>query len=288
MTPDGRYVAFTSAANDLVPGDTNGIPDIFVRDLHSNTTTLVSVGAISTSRFLRPAVPRRRKSRRMAGTSPFTATATNLVPGVTTTGEIYVRDLIAGNTFWASASARSIFQSMTGGTNEVSCNFSISTNGQFVAFEACTNLPSGVIPRGIILRYHLQSNFTDVICSNAPVPAESFEDIHDLDMTPDGRFVAFVATVGNNSLTNTAIYLWDAQTGSNTLVSPDQNTGGPASGVCDSPVVSTNGQFVAFLSDGTNLVPNPLNRTSTMFISETCRPAPRLCWTRTQMARVSE
>ena len=78
-------------------------------------------------------------------------------------------------------------------------------------------------------------------------------------MTPDGRFVAFVATVGNNSLTNTAVYLWDAQTGSNTLVSPDQNTGGPASGVCDSPVVSTNGQYVAFLSDGTNLVPNPLN-----------------------------
>ncbi len=49
MTPDGRYVAFISAANDLVPGDTNGIPDIFVRDLQSNTTTLVSVGATSTS-----------------------------------------------------------------------------------------------------------------------------------------------------------------------------------------------------------------------------------------------
>ena len=73
----------------------------------------------------------------------FYSTATNLVPGVTTTGEVYVRDLVASNTIWASANARALFQSVTGGTNEVSCNFSISTNGQFVAFEACTNPPSG-------------------------------------------------------------------------------------------------------------------------------------------------
>src|ERR1035437_840173 len=48
MTPDGRYVAFVSAANNLVAGDTNGIPDVFVRDLRDNLTTLVSIGALST------------------------------------------------------------------------------------------------------------------------------------------------------------------------------------------------------------------------------------------------
>lgn len=259
MTPDGRYVTFVSAANDLVSGDANGIPNIFVRDLQSNTTMLVSVGATSTSSIAPTGSSETPEITPDGRYVAFYSTATNLVPGVTTTGEIYVRDLTTGNTTWASANARSIFQSMTGGTNEVSCNFSISTNGQFVAFEACTNPPSGVTSRGIILRYHVQGNFTDIICSNAPVPAESFEYIHNLDMTPDGRFVAFVATVGNNSLTNTAVYLWDAQTGSNTLVSPDQTTGGPAGGVCDSPVVSTNGQYVAFLSGGTNLVSNPLN-----------------------------
>jgi Tol biopolymer transport system component len=45
MTPDGRFVAFISAASNLVPNDTNGISDIFVRDLLNGTTTLVSVGA---------------------------------------------------------------------------------------------------------------------------------------------------------------------------------------------------------------------------------------------------
>ncbi len=49
MTPDGRYVAFVSEASDLVPGDTNRIADIFVRDLQAMATTLVSVGAVSTN-----------------------------------------------------------------------------------------------------------------------------------------------------------------------------------------------------------------------------------------------
>jgi len=40
MTPDGRYVAFISAATNLVTGDTNGIPDVFVRDLLSGSTRL--------------------------------------------------------------------------------------------------------------------------------------------------------------------------------------------------------------------------------------------------------
>ena len=33
ISPDGRYVAFASRATNLVSGDTNGIADIFVRDL---------------------------------------------------------------------------------------------------------------------------------------------------------------------------------------------------------------------------------------------------------------
>ena len=42
ISADGRFVAFESLASNLVPGDTNGNTDIFVRDTLSNTTTLVS------------------------------------------------------------------------------------------------------------------------------------------------------------------------------------------------------------------------------------------------------
>src|SRR4028118_1346466 len=43
ISTDGRFVAFSSYANNLVPGDTNDAPDIFVRDTLTNTTTRVSV-----------------------------------------------------------------------------------------------------------------------------------------------------------------------------------------------------------------------------------------------------
>ncbi|NKE70067.1 TolB family protein [Candidatus Manganitrophus noduliformans] len=40
---DGRYVAFESIASNLVPGDTNGVQDLFVRDREAGTTRRVSV-----------------------------------------------------------------------------------------------------------------------------------------------------------------------------------------------------------------------------------------------------
>ncbi len=258
MTPDGHYVAFASAANNLVAGDANNIPDVFVRDLQSNTTTLVSVGATATNATLLNNISDAPEITPDGRYVVFYSSATNLVPGVRSVNEIYVRDLIAGSTAWVSTNARTIFQSVAGTTNVASCNASISADGQFVAFETCTNTSSSPYARGIILRYDVSTGSTDLIHTNAYVPMESFENIHDLDMTPDGRFITFVGNIGNTTGTNTAIYLWDSQTGTNTLVSSDLGNTGPVGGICDSPLVSSNGQYIAFTSDATNLTANPL------------------------------
>src|SRR4051794_29407388 len=45
LSGTGRYVAFTSSASDLVPGDANGVDDVFVRDRRRGTTRLVSVSS---------------------------------------------------------------------------------------------------------------------------------------------------------------------------------------------------------------------------------------------------
>ena len=45
ISADGRYVVFDSYASNLVPGDTNGINDVFVRDLLTGTTEIVSVNS---------------------------------------------------------------------------------------------------------------------------------------------------------------------------------------------------------------------------------------------------
>jgi hypothetical protein len=267
MTPDGRYVAFTSAATNMVANDTNGIADVFVRDLQAGTTTLVSVGAVTNSN---PPTAFTAVSSESPEITPdgryvvFYSTATNLVPGVMTAGEIYIHDLVAGNTIWASTNARAIFNSTIGGTNVVSCNYSISDDGQFVAFEVCTNPASGSSARGIILRYSTVTGLTDIINTNASVQLLSYELIHDLAMTPDGRFVVYVA---GSSATN-SIYCWDAQSGMNTLVSVSTDNSTPANGVNDSPVISANGQFVAFTSTGTNLVNNSLTGSCHIYVRD--------------------
>lgn len=252
MTPDGRHVAFVSAATNLVAGDTNNIPDVFVRDRQAGTTTLVSLGAITTSPHSSPTwfgseSPEITPDGRYVA---FYSAATNLVPKGNIGGGIYVRDLVAGKTVWASTNASAIFKSVTGASSIVACNLSLSDDGQFVAFEACTNSSASSAPAGIILRYSLQTGLTDIINTNAYVPRTPAGLVHDLAMTPDGRFIAYGAGRSNTN----AIYLWDAQTGANTLVSVGLDNVSPANGFSDAPAISDDGRFVAFISSATDLV----------------------------------
>ncbi|MDB6112114.1 MAG: hypothetical protein JWR69_3864 [Pedosphaera sp.] len=254
MTPDGRYVAFVSAASNLVTGDVNGIADVYVRDLQAGTTTLVSVGAKSTNltRFVSSSeAPVITPDGRYVA---FYSTATNLVPGLLTAGEIYVRDLTAGTTFLASANARTIMQSVRHTTNATSYNQVISADGQFVAFEASPNLAT----TGIILRYSLATGLTDLVSTNANVAIADYEDIESLTMTPDGRFIAFVANTNGTSGATTCINLWDAQTGLTTLVSGNLSNSVPVNSTCDWPAIDPSGRYVAFLSSSTNLTTNAL------------------------------
>jgi len=256
MTPDGHYVAFVSAATNLVAGDANKITDVFVRDLQSSTTTLVSVGATSTNSTALTSSSESPVITPDGRYIAFSSTATNLMPGVTTAGEIYIRDLTTAQTTWASVNARSVAYSLLGTSNVVFYCPSISSDGNFVAFETATN-SSSFNANGLILRQNMQTSGTDIMGTNANVISAPLGDFYTLDMTSDGRFIAFVANVaGNSPAVNTAIYLWDAQTGTNALVSMNRDTGLVSDGICGSPVVSSNGQFVAFIGSGTNLAAN--------------------------------
>jgi hypothetical protein len=42
ISADGRFVAYRSAASDIVPGDGNGVPDLFLYDRQTGVTTLLS------------------------------------------------------------------------------------------------------------------------------------------------------------------------------------------------------------------------------------------------------
>src|SRR5258706_456378 len=126
ISANGRYVAFWSFSTNLVPGDANGFPDVFVHDRQSGTTELVSVAtgrAQGDGLSIAPSIS--ADGRYVA----FESTATNLVAGDTNGWfDVFVRDRQNGITELVSIS--------TGGAqgNSVSYGPMISADGRYVGF----------------------------------------------------------------------------------------------------------------------------------------------------------
>lgn len=78
ISADGRYVAFHSSAGNLVPGDTNGVPDVFVHDRGTGQTSRVSVASDGTQANGSSAYPSTLADGRYVA---FDSGASNLVPG---------------------------------------------------------------------------------------------------------------------------------------------------------------------------------------------------------------
>jgi Tol biopolymer transport system component len=246
MTPDGRYVAFSSAASDLVTNDTNGIPDVFVRDLTEGATVLASPGATAVGIGSGSKSPEITPDGRYVA---FLSSARNLVAQPTSTREAYLRDTLLGVTYLASVGAHDWI-----GSNSEVYSHQLSADGRYVAYQANSAMLAN---SAFILRYSLASGLTDLVTSNAVTPIWGQREVRTLDMTPDGRFVAFVgrpdATV---QTTNQPVFRWDGQTGITILASPDLINSPPAPGMADWPVIDPTGQFIAFASSAAYLTTN--------------------------------
>jgi Tol biopolymer transport system component len=135
ISADGRYVAFTSAATDLVPGDANGHTDVFVRDRVAGTTVLASVSTLGAQADADCLAPRISADGRCV---VFHSVATTLAPA---NGDLYddvfVRDLEHGTTERVSVA-------LAGDPNGASDMPSISGDGRCVAFRSmASNLVAG-------------------------------------------------------------------------------------------------------------------------------------------------
>ena len=134
LSTDGRYVVFASSATDLVSGDTNGKEDVFLRDMVTGTTTLVSVGTGVNDGD--------SDSARVSDDGKFVvfeSDATNLVAGDTNgENDLFVRDLVAGTTTRVSVgyeNGNNNQEAALGGTSGV-----ISADGTKVVFVTSSSL----------------------------------------------------------------------------------------------------------------------------------------------------
>jgi Tol biopolymer transport system component len=265
MTPDGTCVAFISAATNLVAGDTNGIPGVFVRDLITQTTSLVSVNAVGNgsppaATMDTPVIT--PDGRYVA----FFSTATNLAPGVpaTTQGEIYVRDLLAGTTTWASTNAAMTVSNLLHLISMPSTHPVLSDDGRYVAFK--TGWTNGTVSPGgsgvaavIFFLYDSVNGTTTILSTNGYAPWANCDDVYGPAMTPDGGFVAFVQREPAGSTNYSSVRLWNQQTGTNVLVSANPGGLWPTNSTSHTPALSQDGRYVTFLSDATNLVSNTVS-----------------------------
>ena len=244
MTPDGRYVAFISAATNLVAGDANGIADVFVRDLVNGTTRLISTDASGVD----VSAPVMTPDGRFVAYVITTPTGSYSSP----TGEVYVCDLVSNVTIWASTNAANITKSalnLNFGSSAVCYHPAISDDGQHVVFKA----GAGAGP-AMVFRYDATNGVVTAISSNGVSPWPQNDDVYGPEMSPDGRFIVFVAT--NQSAACYSVQLWDSQAGTNLTVSVAQDGSLPTNSISDSPAVSADGRYVVFMSSATNLTAN--------------------------------
>jgi len=288
VSADGRYVAFVSAAANLVPGQDGraGIPDVFLRDRVAGTTVLVSRSAASAT------VPANSGAggalvspdgRFVAWSSNATDVVAGQPGGSNPPSNVFLFDRLSGTNqlvgpgdrpgafspdgrFLAYVGTNVFLYDLTAKTVRIlgAASYSgtarpaISADGRFIAFESNV------------------SNATRIAVSDRV--AGTLEDLgagYLPSISADGRYVGFLSDspsrVPGQVDTNNSIdaFLYDRSTHATVLVSRSQtsalqagNRGLPGQQLAVSP----DGRYVAFISRSSDVVPNQASTLENLFL----------------------
>lgn len=199
IAADARAISFASAATNLVEGDTNRVPDVFVRVPSTRRTDRVSVSSSERQQNRAVAAPFTQVSdlSRDGRYVVFESDATNLVrPDANRRTDIFRRDRRSGRTTLVSVDSYG-FQ----GNND-SFAPTITPSGQFISFQSfATNLAPGGGPREDIFVRDLSNRTTSVVNVPATGGRRSRELVQQLLQRPslsnNGTVAAFTSTARN-------------------------------------------------------------------------------------------
>ena len=266
ISADGRYVAFYSYASNLVPGDTNGKGDVFVRDRQTGQTTRVSVDSAGGQGYGQSVDP----SLSADGQSvAFASDAPNLVAGDTNNfADVFVHDHQTGQTTRVSVG------SSGNQANMLSQEPSLSADGRYVAFYS---LASNLVPGDTngsddVFRHDCQTGQTTRVSVDSAGAQGNGESVHP-SISADGRYVPFSSAAANLVAGDTNgsydVFVHDCQTGRTTRVSVNSagKQGNEDSWESPSPI-SADGRYVAFYSYASNLVPGDTNSNEDVFVRD--------------------
>lgn len=285
ISVDGRYVAFVSAASNLVSGDRNSVEDVFLRDRVARRTTLVSVtssGRRGNGPSTNPRISLFGRFVVFDSQARFNAGDTNDMP------DVFVRDT-ERRLLWRMNPPPEPPRRTVGDTEvpDPSSDFrttwtqtgSISYDGRYVAFARGTYERAPGVPSSmdVFVLDRQRGRYTKVEMAPWMSAARVLTD--NPVISADGRYVAFEAwsildnAVGSdealvrNPLDPKDIYIYDRVTRSTGLVSVNSFF---QHGNADSsaPSISAGGHYVAFRSDATNLVAGDTNGSPDVFVRD--------------------
>lgn len=305
ISADGRYVAFSSVATNLVPGDTNSVADVFLRDRVAKTTVRVSINSngeqadMSRSRAFLPEsgchiVALSANGRFVLFRSP----ASNLVGGdANLAADYFVHDVKRRLTRRVNVSSSE--EEGNGDSRQPVgiAQGAVSNDGRYVFFNSdATNL----VPRDtngaedLFVRDMVAGTTRRVSVSSEGEEADEgvgssdpFSTYVNLGLTafvepqnssqlaysatPNARYVAFSADATNlvdgDANETTDVFTRDLTTGTTSLISVASD-GERGNGASNSPVLSADGRFVAFRSAASNLVRGDTNAAEDIFVYE--------------------
>ena len=247
LSADGNLVVFVSGSPNLVAGDTNGMRDVFVRDVATGATTLVSVGVAGGPANGASSNARISADGRLV---VFTSLAGNLVAGDTNSvADVFERDLVTGQTTRVSLSA----SGAQGNAASGEAASGISADGGAISYSSAA---SNLVPGDT-------NNIRDVfVWTRATAAVERVSVAGDggqaaagtsgaSAISADGRYVAFASTAPNLAAGDTNgvadVFVHDRGTGSTVRASVTASGGQASRASSLSPGgLSADGQVVAF------------------------------------------
>jgi Tol biopolymer transport system component len=240
LSRTGRFVVFASNARNLVPGDTNGKTDVFVRDRKAGATrrvSLTSKGAQGNRRSIYPSIS--SSGRYVAFQSQAGLTRGDRQGG----WDVYVRDLKLRKTTLVSIRPNGVHH----GTDAA-----ISGDGRSVVFQSERPAPAAGFGKIDIFVRHLGARKTERVTVSPTGEGANF-DSRDPSISGNGRLVVFdssasnlVAGDGNNS---EDVFVRDLKRHTTTRIGGnDTDSGNDASRDTSRPAISGNGRFVTFIS----------------------------------------
>lgn len=269
MTQTGRFVAFESLASNLVVGDNNGRSDIFVHDRTMTRTEIITMGRLGSRANNHSYQPAISADGRFVS---FYSLATNLTTATDTanSADVFLHDRALDRTIRVSLAPGSKMPS----DQSYVLSGALSADGtRLVYYSRADNLVSGDTNNTVdVFLYERPAGGIPRTSrlSLGPGGAQANGASYQPSISSDGRFVTYYSAASNlvpgdnNGVAD--VFLLDLSTGQTRLISRRSGGGVLANKGAYGPLISADGQWVAFESSADNLVPGDGNGRVDVFV----------------------